>query len=447
MCASYRYNSAMHFDHARGFTPLRHYLYPHRCLRARTATELDFWDILLARTDPQIGLSSLHISRDIMASRILSRPTFYKLMRQAEASGLIRRWPGDASSGGPGRGEYLVELAPWPPERAFYKPIAYVREQWLKAVRGMAAKQVLNLFHLILTQDPLRSADDSPLLFISDLRRASSEALGRALSHRVLRAALANLTELGLVTVHEAEGLRRYALNTRAFNTRAPGRKEITAEIARLLGLEAERDAPWIRLLADFVEIGGHRLREVPAIYRRFLSLHPLIATERDLEALRANLRQRAPWRSTNYRVVLDDFVRECRAIRQVQQVRSQRLRLRFGTHSVVGEMLHWERDRWQGVVSAMLRYEVRQARPAHSDAREGDEVLPQIFLWRQGSMIPLEMPPTGSASRARRVRRLDLTRWLRGLTPEEPVSLVAALPRPATGVCLQAMVSLGVRT
>jgi DNA-binding transcriptional ArsR family regulator len=437
----------MQFDHARGFTPLRHYLYPHRCLRARTATELDFWDILLARADPQAGLSGLQIHRDITASRILSRPTFYKLMRQAEADGLIRRWPGDAFSGGSGRGEYIVEMAPWPPTQAFYKPLAYVRGKWLKVVRGLAAKQVLNLFHLILTRDALFSADDSPVLFISDLRRVSREALGQSLSHRVLRTALASLTELGLVTAQESDGLRRYALNTKAFDTRAPDRKEIAAEIARLLGLKPEGDAPWIRLLADFVEIGGHRLREVPAIYRRLLSLHPLISTERDLETLRANLRQRAPWRSTNYRVVLDDFVRERRAVRQVQQVRSQRVRLRFGTHSVVGETLDWERERWQGVVSALLRYEVRQARPAHPDAGEGDEVLPWLFLWRQGSMIPLETPPTGSGPSARRLRRLDLTRWLRGLTPEEPVSLVAALPRPATGVCIQAMVSLGVRT
>ncbi len=437
----------MQFDHARGFTPLRHYLYPHRCLRARTATELDFWDILLARADPQIGLSSLQIHRDVTASHILSRPTFYKLMRRAEADGLIRRWSGDALSGGPGRDEYIVEIAHWPPEQAFYKPLAYVQGKWLQAVRGLAAKQVLNLFLVILARDLRCSASDSPLLFVSDLRRASSEAFGQALSHQVLRTALAGLAELGLVTMHESAGLRRYALDMRAFDTRAPDRKEITAEVVRLLGLRPERDAPWIRLLADFVEIGGHRLREVPAIYRRLLSLHPLIATERDLETLRANLRQRVPWRSTNYRVVLDDFVRERRAVRQVQQVRSQRVRLRFGAHSVVGEMLRWERDRWQGVVSAMLRYEVRQARPAHPDAGEGDEVLPQIFLWRQGSMIPLETPPAGSGSPARGLRRLDLTRWLHGLTPEEPVSLVAALPRPAAGVCIQAMVSLGVRT
>lgn len=436
----------MQFDHARGFTPLRHYLYLHRCLRARTATALDFWDLLLARADPSTGLSGLHIGRDVTASRILSRPTFYKLMHQAEASGLIRRWQGDALADGPGHGEYLVELTPWPPEQAFCKPLAYVREKWLQAVRGLAAKQVLNLFHLILTQDPLCSADGSPRLFVSDLRRASGSVLGQALSHHALRAALANLAELGLVTAHESGGLRRYALNSGAFDTRAPGRQEIAAEVARLAGLKPDKDAPWIRLLADFVEIGGHRLREIPAIYRHLLSMHPLIATERDLEALRANLRQRIPWRSTAYRVVLDDFVRERRSVRQVQQVRSQRVRLRFGAHSIVGETLQWERDRWQGPVSAMLRYEVQRTRPAHPDAGEGDEVWPQIFLWRQGSMIPLEVPLTGSGLSAQRLRRLDLTRWLRGLTPGEPVSLAAALPRPATGVCIQAVVSLGVR-
>jgi hypothetical protein len=60
--------------------------------------------------------------------------------------------------------------------------------------------------------------------------------------------------------------------------------------------------------------------------------------------------------------------------------------------------------------------------------------------------MIPLEAPAPDSSSSERRLRRLDLTRWLRGLAPTEPVSLVAALPSPMAGITLQGVVSLGVR-
>lgn len=433
----------MLFDHARGFTPLEHYLYLRRCLHVRTAAELDFWDVLLAHVDPQTRLACLHIRRDVTALRFLSRPTFYKLMARAEEMGILLPYQEEASEKPP-RGEYRVMLAPWPADAAFYKPRAYVQGGWLKTVRGLAAKQVINLFYLALNQDATRRADDIPLLFISDLRRLS-EALGRKLSHRALREALTALTELGLVEAREAGGLRRYALNAARLRERAPGRKEISAEVAHLVGLSPEKDAAWVRLLTDFVEIGGHRLREVPAIYHRLLSLHPLIATERDLEALRANLRQRAPWHSTDYRVVLADFVRERRRARQVLAVRSQRLRLRFEAHNVVGEALRWDRQAWRRAVSAVLRYDVRRSPPPHPDAAEGSSVLPQLFLWRQGSMIPLDAPTTGSSS-GRRLKRLDLTRWLRGLTPTEPVSLVAALPYPMEGITVQGVVSLGVR-
>ncbi len=434
----------MPFDHARGFTPLEHYLYLRRCLTARTAAELDFWDILFAHVDPQTRLACLHIRRDVTAFRFLSRPTFYKLMARAEEMGIVHP-PQEGLSARPARGEYLVELAPWPPEAVFCKPRAYVQEGWLKAVRGLTAKQVINLFCLALSQDAARRADDVPLFCVSDLRRLSG-VLGRMLSHRALREALAALAELGLVEVREAGGLRRYTLNAARLRARAPGRKEIAAEVARLTGLSPEKDVAWVRLLTDFVEIGGHRLREVPTIYRSLLSLHPLLATARDLEALRANLRQRAPWRTTDYRVVLGDFVRERRAKRRVEAVRSQRLRLRFDAHNVVGEALRWDRETWKGVVSAVLRYEVRRRSPPHPDAAEGPAVWPQLFLWRQGSMIPLEAPAPDSSSSERRLRRLDLTRWLRGLAPTEPVSLVAALPSPMAGITLQGVVSLGVR-
>ena len=217
-----------------------------------------------------------------------------------------------------------------------------------------------------------------------------------------------------------------------------------------LTQLSGRDDAPWVRLLTDFVQRAGYRLREVPTIYKYLLNALP-DTSPATLEALRQELLHHFHWRGTRYRAVVVDFLKKtCVREDQVSQVRSQKLTLRYTPGEVATALVKWPvNSGWRQVVSGSVACDVEDKKGDvgwEENGAKGEVNWPRLFLWWRGEMryVGRFVPRVRHGVRQR--RRFDLTRLLPKIRPDEPLSLVVAADADAVPGRLRATLILGVR-